>query len=616
MRSLANLAPLMTITCVGLAVSLSSLPPLATPAASAASNTAGQFHEVALQGFGDPNNSEAWSAAWYSNKLYVGTNRDLNCLAPPPAHYPPPTPCPPSTADLTSTLGGQIWALDPTMTYTRPLTQSDWTQVFSSPVSVPITIAGVATIGPRDLGFRGMSVYTETDGTPSLYVGGAGLAGLAGPSAMPPSLLRSADGVTFQAVPADPGTTMGDLTSLTTTIPGLSSIRGEASFNGHLFVTVGTPRGSGALFSSADPQLGDNSFQQITPPTMTVYEIQPFNGHLYLGMAGPNGYSVYQTDCTAPPLGALWCPMSSFTQVVPLGGGLTSGANQSVTSMAVFTDTTPYTDSQGNVYPGTPHLYVGCAADISTNPVAAELVRVNLDDSWDVVVGAPRTVNGVTKNPLSGLGAGFGWPYNMHMWRMAVHQGLLYVGTFDAATHIFVGTPQQAQLQARLGFDLWATADGVHFSPITLNGFNDMFNEGDRALISTPYGLFVGTFNPLYGLRVYQGSIPPSALDAAPQAVHSERASDGAPVVRWSAPAPEQLYHVYRAQVTLETVGTGTAPVWLPGDFHEIGTTEATWFVDRGLPAAARAQYYVVAEDATGARSMPSNVTSTLSLAP
>src|SRR5688572_12722358 len=38
------------------------------------------FAEVAPQGFGDRQNSWAWSMAWFQGKLYVGTQRSFQCV--------------------------------------------------------------------------------------------------------------------------------------------------------------------------------------------------------------------------------------------------------------------------------------------------------------------------------------------------------------------------------------------------------------------------------------------------------------------------------------------------------------------------------------------------------
>lgn len=144
---------------------------------------------------------------------------------------------------------------------------------------------------------------------------------------------------------------------------------------------------------------------------------------------------------------------------------------------------------------------------------AAELIRINPDDSWDVVVGYPRiTPDGYTF-PISGLMAGFGNVFNGHMWRMTVHEGILYVSTLDTSTR-FRNDPELGPFAQRfMGFDLYTSSDGVHFSPITTDGFGDPFNLGAGALASTPHGLFLGTANYYYGLQVWLGGTPAALTD-------------------------------------------------------------------------------------------------------
>jgi hypothetical protein len=51
------------------------------------------------------------------------------------------------------------------------------------------------------------------------------------------------------------------------------------------------------------------------------------------------------------------------------------------------------------------------------------------------------------------------------------------------------------------GFDIWRTYDGENWIQVTLQGFNNPYNYGVRNIISTPYGVFIGTTNP-FGPRV------------------------------------------------------------------------------------------------------------------
>ena len=51
------------------------------------------------------------------------------------------------------------------------------------------------------------------------------------------------------------------------------------------------------------------------------------------------------------------------------------------------------------------------------------------------------------------------------------------------------------------GCDLWRTADGENWLPITKVGFDNPYNLGIRNMVSTSHGLFVAVANP-FGPRV------------------------------------------------------------------------------------------------------------------
>ena len=115
------------------------------------------------------------------------------------------------------------------------------------------------------------------------------------------------------------------------------------------------------------------------------------------------GYGVYKTDASGnPPYD--WAP------VVTEGGYQDHDLFRSPNglSFAEFQD----------------KLFMG-----SNRPT--ELIAIHEDDTWDLVVGEPRMTPDGLKFPLSGLGNGFGNWANGHFWRMASHDGQLYVGTWD-----------------------------------------------------------------------------------------------------------------------------------------------------------------------------------------
>lgn len=605
------------------------------PLAANSALTASDFQPVAQQGFGDPNNTFAWSMEWYKGHLYVGTNRDWLCVQQalyakifPWVKYPPKDPdvtVPCASAIQNMPLAAEIWRFDPAAG--TPYTQTNWTRVYQSPYTATVNIAGTNAItqAPRDTGFRGMSIFDDGDANgPALYVSGVGTTALNGAQVPPPSLLRTTNGAagTWQAVPADPGTTLGGINALG------GALRGSVTYNGKFYVNIGNVQGAGAAYVSATPQLGDNTFQRLTPPGMSVYEMAVYNGHLYIGVQSYfSGYSVVELNdaaCTSLP-----CPASAFTTIVPGGGGLGSQGNFSITSMHVFTPTTGSGAGVG-------YLYVGTDGEGLVHQ-PAELVRINPDNSWDLVVGKPRTINGVTKVPISGYGAGFNWLFNAHMWRMEDYNGVLYVGTFDNSTS-YKDTLLGPFLLPWMGFDIYASSDGINFTPVTINGFGYIFNIGARTMKATPYGLFVGSSNIWKGLRVWLGSVPGQALQLAPSNLQiADTARPGKAALSWDAPGDATIFHIYRAiwtsrhlpslpagaQSSDPDVSQGVAPhaltaasigshapstVWIPSAYTEVGTTTNRYFLDHSAQAGAHYSYYVVAQNARGHVSASSNV--------
>ncbi len=54
------------------------------------------------------------------------------------------------------------------------------------------------------------------------------------------------------------------------------------------------------------------------------------------------------------------------------------------------------------------------------------------------------------------------------------------------------------------GFELYGTADGIHYDTVTLDGFHDEYNYGCRTLLTVDDGLLVGTANPFFGAQLWK----------------------------------------------------------------------------------------------------------------
>ena len=450
------------------------------------------FVQINDAGFGDRWNTWIWSMKLWRGKLYAGTNRAFPCVAqfvihssiPRLVKYPhrsePDIKCTASPYDLP--LQAEIWC------YT-PETQT-WERVYQSPKEVDVPSQPGKRVA-RDFGFRNMLVFNESDGKEALYVSGVSTRGIdttylskmkglyqdvsgiltrkIDGAFPPPRLLRSTDGVSFESIPCEPGTVMGDLSAL--------SFRALTSYKERMYVAAGALMGWGIVLESDNPKLGNNHFKQVSPPGMRVFEMIPFNGYLYLGLLDyEKGYSVVKTD-------AKGTPPYNYTQVVPYSGGRRRRRSYCASSMFVF---------QGNMYVGT------------DSP--AEVIRIYPDDRWDLIVGNPRRTPEGVKRPLSGIGDGFDNGLNRTIQRMEEHNGWLYVSTVKYfATKLRKFPIVGPWFKEHAGFDLYATRDGENFVCVTDNGFRDACNTFGRTLVSTPVGLFVGVANEHKGAKVYLG---------------------------------------------------------------------------------------------------------------
>jgi cyclopropane fatty-acyl-phospholipid synthase-like methyltransferase len=453
---------------------------LSQPTEAASDRTGGlgdqDFACVARSGFGDPLNAYAHTMAWYRNRLYVGTTRANLCMA--KAHDPPdvrfwPTRCPDDPYKLD--LGAEIWCFDPR--------RRTWSCVLKSP------LADDSPDVPRDIGYRGMAVFqASTDDEPALYVTGWSPSR----SNRPATVLRSGDGFTFEPV-RNPIVADSEFTTYRCLLP----------FDGRLFTTPagrahGCPNISEApiILATEDPSgakwhvvaadgFGDRS-------NAGIFELQAFGGCLYAGTVNPrHGMQVWKGR-PGRRGGFHWTP-------VIVDGGYRGRRNEIAISMCVF---------NGALYVGTGIQNGGYDRANKLGPAGAELFRIHPDDSWELLIGVPRTTPEGVCRPLSGLGPGFGDLCNGYIWRMAVHEGCLYAGTYNWRCWLsFIHQDRWPPILRRLchtdvsagrvaGFDLWRSRDGVDWTPVTRTGFGNPYNYGARTLVSTPSGLFVGSANP------------------------------------------------------------------------------------------------------------------------
>lgn len=573
--------------------------------------TANNFVQMAQHGFGDINNNWPQAMIWWKNNLYVGASRNSQCTSLYGVHlagiallgqaladqflpYPPADsslPCTPDPADLP--LQAEIWRWAPTNT---------WTRVFQSPNVLPNPGSGppgpprTGKFLPYEMSIRGFAAHKESDGTEALYAFGVNTTIIWDRNQLPPPrILRTIDGINWAPLPQDPGTFLHSLPFN----PDHSSFRSPVSFNGKLFVLSGPAFGQGTLIASTNPSQGNNAWFVAADPSILFFEMASFNGWLYLGGIDLlNGYAVYKTKAEGPPPYAL-------TQVVPAGAGLTVRPSRSVVSMFVHYN----------------RLYVGTA----TYP---EIIRINADDTWDLVMGAPRIDpwTNLPKFPLSNLDAGFGMTLNDHVWYQSDANNYLYAGTYNASTGARRDPVNGPLLEPTMGGHLYVTPDDWYYSAVTTNGFANLndplggkFNFGVRTMASTPYGLFVGMTNDHYGFDILRGNKGVSPPVQAPSRMDIETSRSGGALLSWKAGLNATSYQIWRAEILPIFVrddvnfenwngysGNKVPDVYV-GPYQMINTTTSLSYIDSSVQSGKRYMYYIVGSGQRG-QSPPSNL--------
>ncbi len=455
-----------------------------------------EFHRIGESGFGDRQNSYAWSMAHFNGKIYIGSNRNFLCAAPLQTVFSSgerpeiPVYCEPDLLDMD--MRARIFTYDHR---TRQIEIA-----YTSPTIEILLSDGRRVDVARDHGYRSMVVFREPDGTDALYV--STMVSPRMPGNLKAAILRSTDGRHFEQVPINVSATAR-----------FTSFRAMAVYDGRLFAITRSPNASDpGLLELRDPRDGFFGVANSTfgdPAIQAGFEMAVFKGYLYIGTySGSHGFQLLKTLAKGNP--------PYIYHKVLADGAYRGELNQSVVSLAAHKD---------QLYVGTGVFFGSIALDPDFRPPPAEIIRVNADDSWELVVGDDRPTPDGYRVPVSGISAGFRNGFTNYMWRMVVHDGVLYVSTLDTAVFAqyadsiaveehpaladFVEQvgPQVAEIITVIegGFDLWATTNGIAWTRVTRTGFNDEFSYGLRDFVSMPYGLFAGTANPFLGFRFYIG---------------------------------------------------------------------------------------------------------------
>lgn len=580
------------------------------------SGDAGIF-AIAQNGFGESANNYAWSMDWFDGKLYVGTGRDVLCVEDETNQYFVPLEKRYSTDPATGVhcpadpyemdLRAEIWQYTPSA--------RKWKLVYRSPTERNPAQRSLRVAS--DIAYRDMQVYEEPDGRKALYAAGVSADEYL-PSLLrshPPRILRSYDGVHWTAL---------NLPRVVVHYPEGSvrpmGFRSLVVWKGHLFVTA-TPdlTGDGSLFEITRPWSNDPGLVQVSPPNLDIFEATTFDGDLYLGCgSATSGYSVWEESEPGQP----------FIPIVTGGAGRGREVT-SVVSMHVYRNV----------------LYVGSSGWYQGTLPVSEMIGIDPDGEWSLVVGDPREVRGRMEYPTSGLEDGFDSEFNAHFWRMAVQDGGLDVGTnsWSYSLRTFHGAAWLSDLLAGdAGYQVWATCDGEDFFQVTRDAFgHSEYNFGARTLQTDgPNGqeLFIGSANHSQGTTVVDDREPACASlvngprrPAAPTAMIADTLSKGT-LLSWRPASKAVRYEVLAApevNVTLylqappvepngftfegatptitspETPGSVPFTISLPGPFEPVGSTSSSYFVAR---KRGHYVYEVVAKNAAGQSSRPSNI--------
>jgi hypothetical protein len=112
---------------------------------------------------------------------------------------------------------------------------------------------------------------------------------------------------------------------------------------------------------------------------------------------------------------------------------------------------------------------------------------------------------------------------------------------------VMINTTKEAN---DMGCSVYRTSDGVNFTPVTTNGFNDKYNYGLRSFLSSANGLFMGTANPFTEPAVEIGRYRPLPITTTEAAATVAAAAQRGEVVAAAATSlPPQ------SQVRLSSLG-------------------------------------------------------------
>lgn len=302
--------------------------------------------------------------------------------------------------------------------------------------------------------------------------------------------------------------------------------------NGKLYIATAYEKVSQPyLYSSLDPEIYSwkteldpdmEGFNIDSNPQGFIYNIASFNGHLYVSTSNPKGIQLWRTKGMEPKL-------NEWVMIADKGFG--DESNTWSLSMSVFRD----------------HLYLSATTELPKGylfPRGADIIRVDKNDKWEIVVGGEalipsQTINGTRKKSISGYDGGFSNPLNIYIWQIKEFENRLYVTTLDHGINfqlileiftlnkevikkympniggingdidelirrIKIAIKEMEGNKYSYGFDMFKSENGVSFSSVFLDGLGNKDNYGGRILfVDSDNKLYIGTANPYEGCEVW-----------------------------------------------------------------------------------------------------------------
>lgn len=432
-------------------------------------------------------NNYAWSMSDLGEYIYIGTGRNIlvNIIR----SIEPRTQLPALIKPDPTDNQAEIWRY-------KKNGSLPWERVYKAPADSGIT------------GFRFMIQYQPFGGSPCLYAATFGRRA---------QILKTTNGVNWFILPDS-------------VLQGTSS-RAMVVQNGKLYVSTieeGNQNSPPLLYSSQDPEfypweslidVNAPGFDPARNPTSPISNMAVFNNRIYVGVSNPEGAQVWRTNGPEPRL-------NDWTLIVDKGFG--DPSNVYTLSMGVFRN----------------HLYVGGTKELPLSwaiPRGCDIIRINTNDDWQLIVGGnpflPLATERIAPESASGLGSGFNNPFNVYAWQIQEFDNKLLISTFDDSsnmevilttllanrialeqligqevTRILIEIYESVveilrAIRYPIGFDLYVSEDGIHFSSIFLNGLCNPNNYGGRILfVDGCRQLYLGTANPFQGCEVWRSN--------------------------------------------------------------------------------------------------------------